>query len=217
MNEMNERFIVKFVVESEGYKVWDTAWRVFASGSYTLQSDAQAVADRKNANPATPAPAPVDILAAKNERIAALEDEHDHQLRRALRAESELADYKRRFEMENERANGQAGLITRMKAALEQIFEPDAVEIWLKHGQALQAPAPTEAPATVTLTASEIDSLAKIQLKTAGHFAIVPMGSPIDRVIYDCEVDHCSKLSTIYDTAANRAAIASRRKELGLA
>jgi hypothetical protein len=148
MNEMNERFIVKFVVESEGYKVWDTAWRVFASGSYTLQSDAQAVADRKNANPATPAPAPVDILAAKNERIAALEDEHDHQLRRALRAESELADYKRRFEMENERANGQAGLITRMKAALEQIFEPDAVEIWLKHGQALQAPAPTEAPAT---------------------------------------------------------------------
>jgi hypothetical protein len=204
MNEMNERFIVKFVVESEGYKVWDTAWRVFASGSYTLQSDAQAVADRKNANPATPAPAPVDILAAKNERIAALEDEHDHQLRRALRAESELADYKRRFEMENERANGQAGLITRMKAALEQIFEPDAVEIWLKHGQALQAPAPTEAPATVTLSEGDFPNHDADDFTKADLELFARQDNP-EKFWYYQELGERQK-----------AAIASRRKELGL-
>jgi hypothetical protein len=150
------------------------------------------------------APAPVDILRETNERIAALEDEHDHQLRRALRAESELADYKRRFEMENERANGQAGLITRMKAALEQIFEPDAVEIWLKHGQALQAPAPTEAPATVTLSEGDFPNHDADDFTKADLELFARQDNP-EKFWYYQELGERQK-----------AAIASRRKELGL-
>jgi hypothetical protein len=211
MNEMNERFIVKFVVESEGYKVWDTAWRVFASGSYTLQSDAQAVADRKNANPATPAPAPVDILAAKNERIAALE--------KGINKAIAMLEY---VTLHSSHA---AQLVLKKALAGEEFSSITIAPLE-------QAPLAAPVQEAVTLTTEEIEWLAEHEIPTGvqrGKFCVSFTGAIqtwtfttriLERVYIhtseENQYDEWYVLKPEFDKRENRAAIASRRKELGL-
>lgn len=182
--------------EESSYKTTKHRW--YRRGIMVVASASYAGATKKayedyldHIGEPAPIAAPVieDVLAVKNAEIARLQAENARMKASIKEAYEALAP---------------------VRSVMESNITASAIL-----QKALQAPAAPQAEA-VTLSADAIDGLAKIQLKTAGHFAIVPMGSQIDRFIYDCEIDHCSKLSTAFDTPANRAAIAARRKELGL-
>lgn len=146
----------------------------------------------EDANQPTPLlETPVQPLTDLHAKIAALEaenaklrEEDTRLLLELIGVRNELSTVTQRFEMENERANGQAGMIVRMKeevtywrkkAEYEVIYADSLAKQALAHLEAqrtdslidalqkLMKPAPTEAPATseVTLTEDEIDFLVR--------------------------------------------------------
>jgi hypothetical protein len=106
------------------------------------------------------------LIAEQAAEIAALKDENTRLLLGLVSAGNSLSDFTRRFEMENERANGQAGVIVRLKEnnesllyavqetlkffRSERVADVTTMRIFLEQFETTQSPAPLapEAPAT---------------------------------------------------------------------
>lgn len=156
---MNFRYVVRFNLESEGYRVWDNAEHHFVGGSFTNIADAQKVADAKNENAArqilvvhysdgsTDKAIIPDVLADLHAQIAALQAELKLERQRS---EEALAFVYSKLKAEN----------ARMKAAIQEAHDLLAQHIGMAYNypkiytaemllkDVLKSPAPTEAPAT---------------------------------------------------------------------
>jgi hypothetical protein len=168
------------------------------------------------------APAPVDILREKNERIAALE-----------KALSQLRDTMLKGVSGYELSD----MIKLINAALEapRKLQIEPIDAMGDGGEALQSSAPLapEASSEVTLSESEIEWLAEHEIAFGvqrGKFC-VPFTGAIQTWTFTTRIvertyihtseenqyDEWYVLKPEFDKRENRAAIASRRKELGLA
>lgn len=227
-----ERFVVKF--HSGGYKVWDSTHKHFVSGAFTLEVDAQELAHRKNGNlQEDPSPELLGFVQAS--KYYELEVE-------LAKANHALAYIKRAISYSIQRE----GVVTTKVLQEWQVVlngekpqsdhwaivysaEPENSFAESKRAKELAAAlglyeVPTE---PVTLTSLEITMLAKRANLDKFKFPARPgklKGKPLSYRVLSWyaqqETEDGSfdfyELRSDFDTAANRAAIEIRRKELGL-